>query len=116
MIDDHTIVSARTEKSQMVPAKRLVRRILTAITAGILLLPSPAAWGMDPIPGKSVSADAFKKRIALPPIPHLEATLWMQWNEGVNALKIDMLMPTQAQSDWLALAPRQHLAAPSIGS
>jgi len=43
MIADHTIISARAEKSQMVPAQRLVRRIPTASMAAMLLLPSLAA-------------------------------------------------------------------------
>lgn len=115
MAADRTFISARAEKSQMVPSQRLVRQILTATMAGILLLPSLAAWGMDPMPGKSVSADAFEKKIALPPIPHLESMPWMKWSAGMNALKLDTLIPTQAQSDWLKPVPHQ-LAAQSVGS
>jgi hypothetical protein len=43
MIADHTIISARAEKSQMVPAQCLVRRVLTAFMAALLMLPSLAA-------------------------------------------------------------------------
>lgn len=114
MIADHTIISARAEKSQVMPAHR--RRLVTALMAGILLLPSLAAWGMDPMPGKPVSTEAFQGKIAFPPIPHLESMPWMKWNAGVTAPNIHPLMPTQAQSDWLAPAPRQLLAAPSVGS
>jgi hypothetical protein len=113
MIADHTIISARAEKSQMVLAQRLVRRILTASMAALLMLPSLAAWGMDRMPGKPASADAFEKKIALPPIPHLESMPWMKWNAGVNVLKVDTLMPPQTPSDWLTPAPRE---LPSVGS
>jgi hypothetical protein len=68
---------------------------------------------MDRVPGKPVSADAFEKKIALPPIPHLESMPWMKWNAGVNALKVDTLMPPQTPSDWLTPAPRE---LPSVGS
>lgn len=115
MIADHTIVSARAEKSVMVPAPRQVRRILTGAMAAILLLPSLTAWGMDRMPSKPVSADAFEKRIALPPIPHLESMPWMKWNVGVSALKVDTLMPPQTPPYWLSPSPGE-LAGPSFGS
>jgi hypothetical protein len=115
MIADHTIISARAEKSPMVPAQRLFRRILTASTAAILLLPSLAAWGMDRMPGKPVSADGFEKKIVLPPIPHLESMPWMKWNAGLNAPKVDTLMPSQTPSYWFAPTPRE-LVPPSVGS
>ena len=114
MIADHTIISARAEKSQMVPAQRLVRRILTASMAALLMLPSLAAWGTDRMPGKPGSADAFEKKIALPPIPHLESMPWMTWNAGVNTPKVDKLMPPQTPH-WLAPAPREF-TAPSFSS
>jgi hypothetical protein len=110
MIADHTIISARAEKSQMVPAQR---RIRTASMVAMLLLPSLTAWGMDRVPGRPVSADALEKKIALPPIPHLESMPWMKWNAGVHALKVDKLMPPQTPSDWLTPAPRE---LPSVGS
>ena len=113
MIADHTIISARAEKSEMVPAQRLVRRILTPSMAAMLLLPSLAATGMDRMPGKPVSADAFEKKMALPPIPHLESMPWLKWNAGVNALKVYTLMAPQTPSDWLTPAPRE---LPSVGS
>jgi len=37
----------------------------------------------------------------------------MKWNAGVNALKVDTLMPPQTPSDWLTPAPRE---LPSVGS
>ncbi|MBR0939386.1 hypothetical protein [Bradyrhizobium jicamae] len=113
MIADHTIISARPEKSQRVPAQRLLRRVLTLSMAAILLLPSLAAWGMDRVPAKPVSADAFEKKIAVPPIPHLDSMPLMKWNAGVSASKVDTLMPPQKPSCWLAPAPRE---LPSIGS
>lgn len=112
MISDH--ISARAEKSRVVLAQRLARRILTASIAAILLLPSLAAWGMDRMPGKPLPADAFEKKIALPPIPHLDSMPWMKWNAGVNT-KVDSLMPAEAPSSWFMLAPRE-LPAPSFGS
>lgn len=115
MIADHTIISARAEKSQGVPAQRLLRRILTPCMAAILLLPSLAAWGMDRVPDKPVSADAFEKKIALPPIPHLDSMPWMKWNAGLSAPKIDTLMPPQKPSYWFAPTPRD-LVPPSVGS
>jgi hypothetical protein len=114
MIADHTIISARAEKSQMVPAQRPVRRILSASMAALLMLPSLAAWGMDRMPGKPASADAFEKKIALPPIPHLESMPWMTWNAGVNTLKVDTLRPPQMPY-WLAPAPREF-TVPSFSS
>jgi hypothetical protein len=70
------------------------------------MLPSLAAWGMDRMPGKPASADAFEKKIALPPIPHLESMPWMTWNAGVNTLEFDKLRPPQMPY-WLAPAPRE---------
>ncbi|WGD55535.1 hypothetical protein QA641_17600 [Bradyrhizobium sp. CB1650] len=113
MIADHTI-SARAEKSQMVPAQRLARRILTASIAALLMLPSLAAWGTDRMPGKPGSADAFEEKIALPPIPHLESMPWITWNSGVNTPKVDTLTPPQ-MPHWLAPAPREF-TAPSFSS
>ncbi|MCK1425081.1 hypothetical protein IVB14_06840 [Bradyrhizobium sp. 180] len=94
-------------------AQPLARRILAASIAAILLLPSLAAWGMDRMPGKPVPADAFEKKIALPPIPHLESMPWMKWNAGVNT-KVDSLMPADTPSSFM-LAPRER-PAPSFGS
>lgn len=98
----------------MVPAQRLVRRILTASIAA-MLLPSLAAWGMDHMPGKPLAADAFEKKIVLPPIPHLESIPWTKWNAGVNDAKVDTLMPAHTPSYWFMLAPREA-PAPSFGS
>ena len=114
MIADHTIISARAEKSQMVPAQRLVRRILAASMAALLMLPSLAAWGTDRLPGKPGSADAFEEKITLPPIPHLESMPWITWNAGVNTPKADTLTPPQ-MPHWLAPAPREF-TAPSFSS
>lgn len=68
---------------------------------------------MDPMPGKSVSADAFEKKIALPPIPHLESMPWMKENAGQNAMKINTLTPGAVR--WAQAGPPQ-LAAQSVGS
>jgi hypothetical protein len=68
---------------------------------------------MDRVPGKPVSADAFEKKIALPPIPHLESMPWMKWNAGVSAPRVDTLMPLQKPSYWLAPTRRE---LPSVGS
>jgi hypothetical protein len=70
---------------------------------------------MDRMPSKPVTADAFEKRIALPPIPHIESMPWMKWNAGVNALKVDTLMP-QAPSYWLSPASGEVSGPPLFGS
>ncbi|MBH5366958.1 hypothetical protein [Bradyrhizobium glycinis] len=114
MVTDQIIISARAEKSRVMLAQRLVRRILETSIAAILLLPSLATWGMDRVPGKLLPADAFEKKIALPPIPHLESMPWMNWNDSVNA-KVDTLMPAHTPSYWFMVAPRE-LPASSFGS
>jgi len=106
MISDQTIVSARAEKQRAL-GKRVFRGILTASMAGVLTLPSLAAWGLDGPRETPKSPNAFET-IALPPIPYLDTMPWLKWNDGVNTLKVDTLLSPILDPSGIKLMPEDR--------
>ena len=90
MITDQNIGSARAEKHNNPAARHVVRRLLTALLASALAMPSLATWGLDTSPR---TAEARTSDILpLPPIPYLDSIPWMKWNAAAPMMKIDTLM------------------------
>ena len=107
MISDQTIVSARAEKRNQTVGRRVARGILTASIAAILTLPSLAAWGMDGPRSKPKAGNVFET-IALPPIPYLDLMPWLKWGDGVNTLKVDILLSPTLDPSGIKLAPEDR--------
>ena len=89
MIKDQTIGSARAEKDRA--NCRIIQRLMTALLASALTLPSIAAWGMESSPEQAVARAADMLR--LPPIPYLDSMPWMNWKASAPTLMSPSVTP-----------------------
>ena len=109
MIKDQTIGSARAEKDRA--NCRIIQRLMTALLASALTLPSIAAWGMESSPEQAVARAADMLR--LPPIPYLDSMPWMNWKASAPILRIDTLM-SPSVTPWGVLKSPRDMNSPTL--
>jgi len=109
MIKDQTIGSARAGRDRA--NGRIIQRLMTALLASALTLPSIAAWGMESSPEQTVARAADMLR--LPPIPYLDSMPWMNWKESAPTLRIDTLM-SPSVTPWGVLRSPRDMNSPTL--
>jgi hypothetical protein len=109
MIKDQTIGSARAEKDRA--NSRIIRRLMAALLASALTLPSLAAWGTESSRERVVArADDM---LRLPPIPYLDSMPWMNWKTSAPTLRIDTLM-SPSVTPWGVLKSPRDMNSPTL--
>ena len=108
MIKDQTIGSARAEKDQA--NSRIIQRLMTALLASALTLPSLAAWGTERSPEQPAARAGDV--LPLPPIRYLDSMPWMNWKASVPTLRIDTLM-SPSITPWGVLKSPQDPTSPT---
>jgi len=109
MIKDQTIGSARAEKDRA--NSRIIQRLMTALLASALTLPSIAAWGTESSPEQAVARAADMLR--LPPIRYLDSMPWMNWKTSAPTLRIDTLM-SPSITPWGVLKSPRDMTSPTL--
>ncbi|MBR0733212.1 hypothetical protein JQ595_31120 [Bradyrhizobium japonicum] len=109
MIKDQTIGSARAEKDQA--DSRIMQRLMTALLASALMLPSLAAWGTESSPDRDRARAGDMLR--LPPIRYLDSMPWMNWKASAPTLRIDTLM-SPSITPWGVLKLPQDLTSSTL--
>jgi hypothetical protein len=109
MIKDQTIGSARAEKDHA--NNRIIQRLMTALLASALTLPSLAAGGTESSPERAMARAGDMLR--LPPIRHLDSMPWMNWKASAPTLRIDTLM-SPSFTPWGVLKSPQDLISPTL--
>ena len=109
MIKDQTIGSARAEKDDA--NSRIIQRLMTALLASALTLPSLAAWGTESSPEGAMARAGDMLR--LPPIRYLDSMPWMNWKTSAPILRIDTLM-SPSVTPWGVLKSPQDPTSPTL--
>ena len=108
MIKDQTIGSARAEKDHA--NSRIIQRLMTALLASTLTLPSLAAWGTERS-SEQLAARAGDM-LRMPPIRYLNSIPWMNWKASAPTLRIDTLM-SPSITPWGVLKSPQNPTSPT---
>ena len=109
MIKDQTIGSARAEKNRA--NGRIIQRLMKALLASSLTLPSLAAWGMEGSPEQAMARAGDMLR--LPPIRHLDSMPWLNWKASAPRLRIDTLI-FPSITPWGVLKSPQDRTSPTL--